>query len=94
MDKLTVSTESKRGTGVKDLGEKGQAILYLNEAYGFNAYICINNFKGHGNDYKQAEHAEIHIRHNGELLIYASMDDFFDSLNRDKCIYQSKDKTE
>lgn len=88
MDRLEVSWEGIQGTGWKNQGVKGQAYLFLNHTEGDSdgSFIGIDSFVGQGSTYHQRENAIIRIKHNGELIEFKSMDEFFKSIDKSKRI--------
>jgi len=79
MNNLSIKTQNKRGNKFIYKISLGLVTTFLRNS---EDYICVDDFKGHGETYKQREIPLIEIFENGNLIFTGNKHEFFKQLKK------------
>ncbi|MDF2879687.1 MAG: hypothetical protein K0R54_244 [Clostridiaceae bacterium] len=79
---MFLQIEGKRGTGFKEIGEKGAVIVNMTSNIYDKKYICVEAFEGRGDMYKERETPAIIIQNGNERFEFKSLDELIVQLKK------------
>lgn len=76
---INLQAESKRGNGVRTIGEKGFVRVDLSSNIYDGQFIAVDGYVGRGENYRKREHAKIVIGNGQETFEFNSFKNWFNN---------------